>query len=76
MDLISLCIVWYILGLIGCTLGTLSDLSDGCDFTVSDMIMNLVIASFGAVTLILGFIAYVTNTNVGKFNKILIKGKK
>lgn len=73
MDLISLCIVWYILGLIGCTLGTLSD---GCDFTVSDMMLNLVIASFGAVTLIFGFIAYVTNTNVGKFNKILIKGKK
>lgn len=70
-------IIWYLVGLIGCVLGTLSDLADGCDFKVSDLIQCVVLSVFGPCTLVLGLVAYVSNKNTGsKFNKTLIKGKK
>lgn len=75
--MILLAISWYLLGVFGATLGTLSDLADGNDFKVSDLILCLILSAFGPATLALGLVAYVTNKNTDtKFNKTLIKGKK
>lgn len=76
MEVILFCIGWYMIGVVGCVLGTLSDLSNRTDFNFSDLIMNIFIALFGPVTFSLGLVAYATSSNSGKFNKTLIKGKK
>lgn len=69
--------IWYLLGAAGSTLGTLSDLIDGNDFTVNDLIICLLISIAGPITLFLGLAAYLSNRKIdNRFNKTLIKGKK
>lgn len=74
MELILIA-VWLFVGLIGCILGTLSDLSNGNDFKVSDCFVCLLAMGFGPVIFVLGLCAY-CSTDSNKFNKSLIKGNK
>lgn len=68
-------LIWYALGIVGCVFGTLSDLSKGHDYKLSDVFECLFVALIGPVALFLGFSDYIKSSG-GKFNPVLIKGKR
>lgn len=59
--MIVLVSVWYFLGVIGATPVTISDLINGRDFTVNDLIIRLLTSILGPVTFFLRLTAYLSN---------------
>lgn len=71
---LTVVLVWYIIGTIGCCIAVTSDIRRGIDFTIWDLMLCVIGSFLGFVMLIIGVFEY------SKYNKIptitLIKGKK
>lgn len=74
MTPLTFMLVWYILGAVGCALGVKSDLNRGIDFSLSDLMLCIVVSFFGPVSLIIGVCEYSKYSE--HVSPTLIKGKK
>lgn len=66
--------VWYLCGVLGCVAGTASELRDGKNFTVGDLVGCTFAALGGMLTLVIGVGFYLSS--ISKSGKVLIKGKR
>lgn len=74
MSILYYCIIWYVLGIIGCFLGILTDIKKGQDFTVSDLIISIFVSLLGLLTFILGAGYYLSSSNFTSI--VLVEGDK
>lgn len=67
------CIIWYMIGVLGCVLGTMVDLEKGIDFTRRDAVGCSLISLFGVITFVIGLTGYLSLTEK---SKVIMKGKR
>ena len=68
-----ICIVWYLTGVIGCTIGTLGSWESGDDVTVGNILWCVVLSFFGLGIFVIGLSHYMKQKKV--FSKVVFKGK-
>lgn len=66
-------IIWYVVGLLGCTLAAYSELKNGGDFTLFDLVLTIIFSVTGPFIAILA-VCYYFKENPTSI--VLIKGKK
>lgn len=65
--------IWYLVGLLGCILASYSEIKNGGDFTVTDLILSIIFSTTGPVIAILAICFYLKEN---PDSIVLIKGKK